>query len=511
MVSGGQPIRIGPFKGGLNDASDPTAIADDELASCENFEFDVDGALNSRPPVVAYSAAPVSETINILGHYIDANGTNWLLAATSDKLYYDNSGSWVEITTGLTINAMVQYDSKAWLIADPSSSGDGGSWVPTTTGAAGTWTTVSAIPRGSSGTIFKDRLYVSAGDTSTTNTSRLQFSNNGDPATWTSSDFIDVNPGDGQKLIDIFASGNALYCFKSDSTYVFSYDSAPTKGVLQPISPVIGTSATGCVVQYENTIFVYHEGFVYELVNYIYSKLNYKVKIEPSNAAVISYKYPISLARVGDRLVLKYFDKTYVFNLKTRTWTTWVSSLNFGRFYQVPKASTSSDPLSYVAGSFELNNNGTFMFTDSYETANSESMTCIARTKIFDFASPNLYKKLYWWGIDCIARDNVTGTVTPVIYSFSVTWGQLASYTWGDVSVFTWGQPLNVVPSVSDTVSTSGSVGRKFLKMLKAIRFRSVYFEVSFSTNGTPSQAPVKLFTINPVINSRQQVVKTIS
>lgn len=504
----GTPVRLGPFKGGLNSASDPSAIADDELSVCENFEFDVDGSLTSRPPIISYTDAPVAQNMHLLGFFIDSSGAYWLVGSTDSAIYYDNSGSWVQITTGFRASAMVQYANKAWIIAEPGSSNPGGSWVPTTAGAAGTFTAISSMPYGMAGTIFKDRLYIAAGSLATTNESRINFSNNGDPATWTSSDFIDVNPGDGEKIIDIYASGNTLYCFKNDSTWVFSYNSAPTDGTLQQISAIIGVSDIECITQFENTIYVYHEGFIYELVNYIHTKLNYKVNFTPSGST--SYVRPVALSRVVDRLVLRYFDKVYVFNLRTRTWTTWVTTKNFCKFTQIPKSSTSSDAMAYISGSCVTDDKSTFKFTDEYASA-SESMTCTIRTKYFDFNSPNLFKRLHWWGVDVISQGVVSGTVTPVIYSFSVTWGDLASYTWGDLASFTWGQPLNTVPSVSDSISTSGSNGRRFLKFLKSIRFRNVYFDISIDTDGTVSKSPVKIFTVNPVITQKQQVSASIS
>jgi hypothetical protein len=506
----GEAVRLGPFKGGLNSSSDPSSIADDELSVCENFEFDTDGSLSSRPPITDYTAGPVADTLHILGCFVDNNGAVWTIGATTNIIYYDNSGTWVQITTGFRAAAMVQYGNKAWLIVEPGSANPGGSWVPTTPGAAGTFTAVSAMPKGMAGQIFKDRLYICAGSKATTNESRIAFSAIADPATWSGSDFFDVNPGDGQKIIDIYSSGNSLYCFKSDSTYVFSYDSSPTKGVLQPISNSIGVSSIECLAQFENTIYVYHEGFLYELVNYIFSKLNYKVDFTPDFTNPTTYDRPVALSKVGDRMVLRYFDKVYVFNLKTRTWTTWVTTKLVGRFTQLPKDSTSNAPLSYLSGSSALNDNDVFKFTDAFSTL-TETIVCKARTKYFDFQSPNLFKRMYWWGVDCIAQGTVTGTVTPVIYSFSVTWGQLSSMKWGDLAGFTWGQPLNIVPSVVDSADASGSTGRRFIKFLKAIRFRNVYFEVQLQTDGTATTSPAKLFTINPVISQKQQAPKRIN
>src|SRR5690349_9955397 len=281
MPAGGTGLRLGPFKGGLNNASDPSAIQDTELAECINFDFDTDGALTSRPPISFMLSGPAgSQNIDILGYYVDTSGANWLIASADNSLYYLGSGSWVQITTGFRGTAMVQYNNKAWIVAEPGSVSNGGSWVPTTIGAAGTWTTVASMPKGGAAGLYKERMYIVAGRSATANESRLSFSNLADPGTWSGSDFIDISPGDGQKLLDLYVLGSNMYLFKNDSTYVYSYDAAPTKGVVNNLSKSIGISDSGCVVQYENYLMVYHEDFVYELINGVHQKLNVRVDFQ---------------------------------------------------------------------------------------------------------------------------------------------------------------------------------------------------------------------------------------
>jgi len=38
-------LKIGPYAGGINRYSDISAIADDEMVDCTNFEIDLDGSL----------------------------------------------------------------------------------------------------------------------------------------------------------------------------------------------------------------------------------------------------------------------------------------------------------------------------------------------------------------------------------------------------------------------------------------------------------------------------------
>lgn len=512
----GESVRLGPFRGGLNTASDPTSIADNELAVCENFEFDADGGLVSRPPITVEVGITGGQTSRMLGYFVDAQtGLRYLIGSDRNGVlaYYNpNTNNWVNMTTGIHATAMVQYQNKAWIIADPSSIDPGGSWTPPASfGSAGTWTADSDIPRGSAAVVYKERLFVAAGPTATSNDSRLSFSNIANFGTWGGSDFIDIVPGDGQKLIDIFVVGSSMYLFKADSTYVYQYDSSPTKGSVNNISKVVGVSGLNCVVQYENVLYVYHEDWVYELINYNFTKLNIKINFEPDYASTASYSQSNTLSIVGDRLVVRYFDKVYVFNFKTRTWSTWSSTRIFSFWVTEPRASNSLDYPRYFAGSALAASPTVYIMQDGLDATSAETFTCTIQTKVFDFDTPDKFKRLYWWGVDLFSRGNVTGTVVPVIYSFNVTWGSVASKTWGQMADFTWGQPGSLAPEIADTINTAGSIGRKFLKFLKAIRFRSVYFKVELTTTGTTATAPVKLFTINPKIDLKQTVAKDVN
>lgn len=512
MPAGGQDLRLGPFVGGLNTSSDASAIKDTELAICDNFDIDQDGALTCRPPITSLLDGPVAgENIDLLGYFVDSNGANWLIGSTNSAVYYLGSGAWVQITTGFRATAMVQYLNKAWLVAQPGSASNGGSWVPTTVGAAGTFTTVASMPKGGAAGIYKERLFVVPGDQATSNESRLTFSNVADPTTWTGTDFVDIVPGDGQKLLDLFVVGSNMYLFKNDSTYVLSYDSAPKNGVVNNISKVVGVSNARCVVQYENYLMVYHENFVYELVQGNYQKLNYKVDFVADFSGGTTYFRATSLSLVGERLIVRFFDKTYVFNLATRTWTTWSSTFNPTNWVATPQASNATTLRKYVACAAQATSRFTYQIQDGFDASASESFTCTMATRIFDFDSPGQFKKLYWWGADVMSTGMVTGVATPVIYTFNVTWNSLSTKLWSDMTAFTWGQPGNVLPVVTDTVDTAGSVARKFPKFLKALRFRSMSFAIQMNTTGTTSTAPVKIFTVNPVIALRERVPKKVN
>src|SRR5687768_8658141 len=98
-MSGGQPIRLGPFVGGLNTASDPTAIADAELATCTNFGLDIDGSLISRPPIEELAGSTSwTERIICLAEAI-FSGNHYIIGSNTNGVYYYLNDTWTLITS----------------------------------------------------------------------------------------------------------------------------------------------------------------------------------------------------------------------------------------------------------------------------------------------------------------------------------------------------------------------------------------------------------------------------
>jgi len=499
----GSMLKLGPFRRGLNNFSDPTSIADDELAVCKNFDYDVDGTLISRPPVVQDSTSgPVAgQNIDLLGHFIDTSGAVYLIGSCPSGIYYRSSGVWTLITNTIQSDCAIQYLNKMWIPAVPGSASPGGSWSPT-----GGWTAVASMPKGSAICTFKERLWIAAGSKEVTNGSRVYFSAIADGTTWNPADFVDISPGDGQKVIDLYALSTNLYLFKSGSTYVLQYDLAPTKGVVNAVSRTIGVEDIRCIIQYENILYVYNDGYLYELINYQFNKVNIRVNLV--SGASGTYSRPVSLSLVGNRVVLFYYGNVFVFYLLTRTWSQWVTAVPISRLWQVPNSMVGSTPYTYVANCNLINDERTFNFLDGYAANRSESVHARIETKIYDFNAPNLFKKLYWWGADILSSNTVDTAAVPVIYTFTTTWAQMASYTWGQVINNTWARPAEIDVAVRETISMPGAV-RKFLKIMKAVRFRNIYFVLDFTL--TDWQNPVRVYSITPVVNMKEQVPRSIN
>jgi hypothetical protein len=502
----GEPIRLGPFVGGINQLSDPTALQDNELVDAVNLELDLDGSYIGRPPFYDV-AEPASGTgIKLLGYYITAAHTR-LVGYTTSGLWLFETGAWslVAGTSTVVPSTMLQYDDKAYIIADITSAGSGG-YIDDT----GTWTTVASIKKGGSAVIHKERLFVVPGvNSSGASGTLLQGSAPADFTTYPVS--IYINKGDGQKLMDIIVYNDNLLLFKEDSTYVLAYDSDPADAITRKVNASIGVADKYCVVPYENQLYILHRNNVYEVVNYDFAKINSKVPFTFDSTKPGPWGTPLFLTLLGDRLIVKYYARIYVFGLKSKVWTRWDTGTRYiGPAVAVPiRGEGQAIPEYYIASAVSTTRD-MYGFRDIVDATHTETINCLIKTKNYDHGVPHRYKRLLWWGADVSTTSQITGTVQPVVVNFSVTWGQLAAFTWGQLAGNTWGQPLSI-PVVIQTIANAQSALRKFVKFAKPLRFRQVNYQVEFSYDGTNNSGPVRFFTITSIIGTRQHVSKSLT
>jgi hypothetical protein len=529
----GAPIQVGPFIGGLNTFSDPSAIADNELSRCENFELDLDGSLKSRPPIQDLNVSfplTASGNVNLLGYYYATNNVPYLLASDGDSsTYYFDGNVWNLITNTVAAAGFTQFNDKAWLTA-PVGSGTLGSFL------GGTWDPVAgfvndpAMPEGECITVYKDRLWVAEGRDTSGNGTRLYYSRTlADPQVWplatppvppltnyiSTTDFSDIGSGDGQNIVQIAVYFNTLLIFRSTSIYGLQYASDPDVATISLVVPNVGLASKDAIDQFESYIYFMYEDKAYEFSNNRAQQINVKVPFEAGNTTGIYV--PFAVSEFNRRIIFSYYRRTYVYSLRTRTWTEWKSSV-FGPIGKVVRQETGDDTIVAVThestvvpagGSREAR---TLFITDAVTNA-TEAMECVIQTKIFNYQASSIYKRLFWWGVDASFKGVVEGEVFPVTENFTVPWQNLLdNETWLTMLQYVWGQPQSEPPNVDSVVTAADStIGRKFVKFFKSLRFRQVYFRVTFQTNGSTSQAPVRLFSLMTYVNPKQTVSTTIS
>ena len=506
-----EPLRLGPFQGGLNTASDPTAVADSELVDCVNFELDIDGSLVSRPPIVETTSDAFVDRVVMIGSAILA-GVTYVFASNSNGVWAFDGTTWTLVRANLESRVALQYNNNVYLVATPGSSSDGGRWDGTT------FTVDASMPRGGAAVFHKSRMFVVSGPEATVNDSRVTFTDPISSATlsWPGANIIDISPGDGEKLVDIIVYNDNLLLFKQDSTYVLAYDMQPADAINREISTKIGATTYRCVEQYENSVFLYHEGNVYEVVNYDFQRVNLKVPFTFDGYSPSTRQEDVFICTLGDRLLVRYYNRVYVYGLKTRTWSRWVSDNedlhNFGPLLPFPSNPTQSVNTKYYAGS-AVSSTKVFYIQDGYDATTAESVpiVCTLRTKNFDLADSHHFKKMMWWGADILTNQDIQGLASPITTAFRPTWGDLATYTWGQLATRTWGQLLVEPVTVKTDIVDASSASRKFVKFLKTLRFRQIYFQVTLKNDGTTVQGPCRVFTLTAIIGSKQTVPKQVN
>ena len=516
----GEAIQIGPFTGGLNTFSDPTAIADNELTVCENFELDLDGSLKSRPPFVYRNIdmpLGASGNANILGYFYGPGNVPYLIGSDGlSKTYYFSGTAWVLITNTFSATSMAQFDNKAWLLAPYGSTNPGGSWEP-----AGGFVAEPEMPRGDTIVAHKQRLWVAGGRDALLNATTMYYSNQlGESPFWptfsSTLNTIKVGSGDGQAIVRIAVYYNSLVIFRTNSIYSYQFLNDPGAGTISLLVPNIGLSDKKSFVAYENYIYFMYDERGYEFVNNRAQQINQRVPFVSGSRTGIDESQARSVSLFNNRIIFSYFNYLYVFGLRTRTWSVWRSPVQ-GAIGEIFSAVTDNDFEEAILFSSTIVPAGgsrvakTLHMSDAFGF-DEEEFTCTIQTKNFNYQSSSSYKRLFWWGADAIFRGQVTATVTPITFNTAVTWAQLGAYTWSAISAFDWSQPA--IPGVDvQTVrnTPSGTAVRKFVKFLKALRFRQVNFRLEFATDGSLSSAPVRLFSLMTYVRAHQRVSKTVT
>lgn len=147
------------FRGGLNYATPPANLPDNECQRVKNAIFDAaSGKLVSRPGTVCVTAAGYKFGTSILAiyYYEKSASEKWLVGVNNGKLYYLSGTTWVEIGSlndATTTPSFVTFNSKL-LIAD------GGSDIKTWDGT--TFTTISGSPQGTVMTTIGTRVVINS-------------------------------------------------------------------------------------------------------------------------------------------------------------------------------------------------------------------------------------------------------------------------------------------------------------------------------------------------------------
>jgi hypothetical protein len=356
-------------------------------------------------------------------------------------------------------------------------------------------------------------MFISAsrnGDENSIN--RVKFSNAADPSTWTVTDYFDVSAGDGDDITKIKVFDSSIVIFKSDSTYVFAYESSPTKGLVQQVSGTIGANNNYSVVEYENNLFAMHESNVYRISNWNWELANIKVPFEYRNVNAIGPTEKSSLSVLGSRIICRYYDKYYVLGTKTGAWSKWDFSTaghTPSEFIVNPNINDVSGAANYYACDYVAANAKFYAFADG-KFNTDETFTARLVTKSYDFGPSYSFKRLFWWGADILGSGATTFKVVPFVFNVATKWGDILGKT--EVQLGTWGRPLDISLDVTDTANAKNTNNyRTFVKLLKGLRFRQLQFILEVPYQGLNSASPYRIFSLTAFVDSKEVVSKKVS
>ena len=523
MATKAEPVRIGPWPGGINTLSDQSAVADEEAVDITNFDIDLDGSLKSRPAITSSAAAGGRYGNRILGVFTLLSGTAYVIFTSTDNAganpstnYYNiNTGAFGTVVSTFAATSMVQYNNKAWIVAPPGSAANGGSWDGTT------FATVTTMPKGCTCCVYKERMFVGTGDQNTTNPSIVYWGQPGDPsADWTAVNIggsFNVNNGDGQGIRKIYSYAGSIVIFKTRSTYVFAYESDPFKGQTQVVQSTIGVDGLDCMTENESILYTLSNGDLYAINNWVWEQLNVRTPFTFYDTHVGNWTRHCCLSSVGNRVICRYYDSHYIFNTKTRTLTKWLSTNTPDQFFKSPLQDTTTGIDTYIAGNYMkytigANANKLYLMKDAITATDTETFTCSLRTKVYSFNVPYSFKRMMWWGIDLLAKSNIAVTAIPVAYGLPVKWSQLAPRTWAQVAPGTWGAPLDISIAVSDSSDIKNTSNiRMFVKYIKSLRFRQLQFTVTSDVDGSTATGPLQLYSVTAYVINKQLVPAKIN
>src|SRR5690606_29376655 len=226
------------------------------------------------------------------------------------------------------------------------------------------------------------------------------------------------------------------------------------------------------------------------------------------------YPIPVAVSVFNRRAIFTYLDTLYVFSLVTRTWSRWRAPSRGGIARILERRGTQDLPPQAYAmpatRALGATSASLYRITDGLSSDN-ESFECMIRTKIYSFDAAQLYKRLFWWGLDGIFRKDVTAVVMPIVYGGTSTWGEFIEkgITWGDRLLGAWGRPTSPWFAVETVRRETGATAqRKFTKFNKKLRFPQLQFQLTFETTGDDQTAPKRLFSIDAEVTPAQVVAK---
>lgn len=250
---GVRPLRVPDWSLGINTAKPSTEIEDNEVQDLLNLEFDDNGNLSARRGAAQLLSNTFANRITSLHYFTTESGEVGVLFTTGTTLQIveTNGTGLTNLTGSLTLPndtfwQWVTFQGIA-IGCNKATSGDN----PVKVNAAGAASALGGSPpKARYIEVWNNRVWVA----SAAEPNQVRACALGNPEDWTSTGAagaisIDIDPDDGDQIMGLFATKEALYVFKRKRIYTITASVQPNTDPAN-LSVDIFTSLIGCASPY---------------------------------------------------------------------------------------------------------------------------------------------------------------------------------------------------------------------------------------------------------------------
>ena len=463
------------------------------LNNAANVVYEFDGGPRKAPGTNRLNSSVIESSQTVTGIYdywrlgTGSTPTQRRMVHVNDKIYHDGgSGSFSSLTTGLEVGAVPHYSTfNDLLVISSTSTVD----VPKSWDQS-TFQNLAGSPPRFSFSIKHQGKHWAAGNWAVPY--RLYYTVTGSPEDWTGagSGSIDIDPGDGDRIVAIFSWKNDLWVFKGPHKLSIHRITGATPSTFARTTFVQGISAANqhCVFEMGDDLgFISPRGTVHSLKttdaygDYNQSYLNYPILSWcRDNMNMSRYQYwqtctdplrgytlvAFPLAGITNNTRCLLLDWRFLAQGEPYPrWSLW----DFGSFASLGYCLDTSNRPRIFAGGYD---GYVYRLDQSTRTHNSTSINYDIKTPFLTYGSEYHLKSLSAASVGIAARSTST-----------VTFGWQADGTTAQTTTFTQSAGSALGSFVLGTDSLGGaSFTQRFLQELHG-EFRSVQYRINENTN----------------------------
>lgn len=474
------------FAKGLNLRDKFDAVGPDEAIDLLNVEFTTRGQVKQRDGFGALNSSALTNAIDSMSPYYTSAGTKQLVVGCGTRLEaLSTGGVVVSSATGLAGGpySFARFSAPGTELiyagngTDTIRSWDGASFAAPTGTVNGSGS--SALPKAGVLAVqpTSNRLVATGYGTGTTsgpggttsNPSRVHFSNAGDPTTWETdgsgsrgANFVDLTPGDGEQIIGACTYRNDVYIFKETKYFIFFGNNTASTGTpvfnYRTVDTGIGLgSRRGLTVGRDGVYFINRKG-IYKTSGGEPEQLS--AIIDPFFDGSVNPSYfqssALSLGSITSAS-LSFFNERLYAAVPTGSSTSnnrmlvFDPRFNWWSLYDIAASAMTSFRISttdnFVFGMTSVNKVG--VFSSAYTSDNGTAITSRWRSGWNDIGVPvnKTLREVKLWGTGtCVLGtttdlETTTGTTDTIIFGSGETDTWQAVFYWraGDYPYEKWG------------------------------------------------------------------------